>query len=233
MTLVRKLALKISDAVVSYASPGCKEWAEGLSREAAFIKSDWSALGWALGSTRVLLDRREASVRSLTDVSDVARRFVEAKRNGTVAADAWILMFGCQAFGYLLNFFYARSGLERGGCGLVVAASITFGIYSLIQRRRLNTLLNEDNVDDTLFYKAALERVRDLPRSSRGWIPFAALPFYFIGIIFTKRGGATAHPVFSTIIVLIYLAALLVILYSLRLNRRRLERLEALLAEKY
>jgi hypothetical protein len=232
MTLVRRLSLKISDAVVSYASPGCKEWAEGLSREAAFIKSDWSALRWALGSTRVLLDRREAPVRSLADVSDVARKYVATKLSQP-GAGVWCLLPGFQALTYLLKFFDARSGLERGGCGLAVVASISLGICILIQGHRLNTLLNEENVDDTLFYKAALERVRDLPRSSRGWIPFAAFSFYFVGMILAQRGGVIANPVFSTIIVLTYLAVLLVILYSLRHNRRRLEQLESLLAERY
>ena len=55
MTLVRRVAGKISRAVVRYASPGCKEWAEGLAREAEFVQGDWAALWWALGSTKVLL----------------------------------------------------------------------------------------------------------------------------------------------------------------------------------
>ena len=65
MTLIRRVALTISDEVVRWASPGCKEWAEGLEREAAVIESDWAALRWAIGSTRVLLDRRPAPLTSL------------------------------------------------------------------------------------------------------------------------------------------------------------------------
>lgn len=44
MTLIRKLAIKISNEVVIWASPGSKEWAEGLAREVTFIESDWAAL---------------------------------------------------------------------------------------------------------------------------------------------------------------------------------------------
>ena len=78
MTLVRRVAMKISGGVVRYASPGCKEWAEGLAREAEFIEGDWAALGWALGSARVLLDRRGAPMTSLADVAARGRRFSES-----------------------------------------------------------------------------------------------------------------------------------------------------------
>jgi hypothetical protein len=61
MTFLRKRALGISSWVTRWSSPGCREWAEGLEREGAFIESDWRALAWAIGSTRVLLDRRPAS----------------------------------------------------------------------------------------------------------------------------------------------------------------------------
>jgi len=50
--------MAISERVARWASPGCKDWAEGLAREVEFIENDWRALGWAIGSMRVLLDRR-------------------------------------------------------------------------------------------------------------------------------------------------------------------------------
>jgi hypothetical protein len=61
MTLARKLAVGISERVVRWASPGCKEWAEAQSRELAVVENDWAALSWALGSAQVLLDRRGTS----------------------------------------------------------------------------------------------------------------------------------------------------------------------------
>jgi hypothetical protein len=109
MTTVRKLALKISTAVVKYSSPGCKDWAEGLLQETAFIENDWSALGWALGSTRILLDRREAPISSIADVSTAAQKFVEAKRNGS---GVWLFMF-VQTILYALKFSHAKSRPEE------------------------------------------------------------------------------------------------------------------------
>ena len=77
MTLIRRVALTISDEVVRWASPGCKEWAEGLEREAAVIESDWAALRWAIGSTRVLLDRRAAPLTSLDEVPAETQKLIE------------------------------------------------------------------------------------------------------------------------------------------------------------
>ena len=54
MTLLRRVAVWISNGVVRRASPGAKEWAEATAHEVEFIEGDWAALGWALGSVRVL-----------------------------------------------------------------------------------------------------------------------------------------------------------------------------------
>jgi hypothetical protein len=58
VTLVRRAAVAVSGFVVRHAAAGSREWAEGLEREVEYIESDWRALVWALGSARVLLDRR-------------------------------------------------------------------------------------------------------------------------------------------------------------------------------
>ncbi len=81
MTLVRRAGGgDFEHEVVRWASPGCKEWAEGLEREAAVIENDWAALGWAIGSTRVLLDRRPAALTSLDEVPAIAQKLVEMAR---------------------------------------------------------------------------------------------------------------------------------------------------------
>jgi hypothetical protein len=40
--------------VVRFAPVGIGEWAQALLWEKDFIESDWAALSWALGSTRIL-----------------------------------------------------------------------------------------------------------------------------------------------------------------------------------
>jgi hypothetical protein len=83
MTLARKLASRISAFVARHASPGWKEWAEGMTREVAYVEGDWAALLWATGSLRVLLEPREAPIRSVAQVPALARKFVENARKGT------------------------------------------------------------------------------------------------------------------------------------------------------
>ena len=77
MSLLRIVALTISDEVVRWASPGCKEWAEGLERETRVIESDWAALRWAIGSTRLLLDRRATPLRSLDEVPNATYKLLD------------------------------------------------------------------------------------------------------------------------------------------------------------
>jgi hypothetical protein len=145
MTLVRGLAMGISARVVRWASPGCKEWAEGLAREAAVIESDWGALRWAIGSTRVLLDRRAVPLRSLDEVVDLLLKHVDYTRNGY---GLWVLIL--QGPFYAIRIFIDHlNGLQRTGCILVVLGSIIAGSSWLMGRRRLKLRWYDDFYDDT------------------------------------------------------------------------------------
>jgi hypothetical protein len=227
MTLTRKLALKILDAVVRHASPGCKEWAEGLASEATFIESDWTALAWALGSTRVLLNYREAPIASLAEVPAAAQKFVEATRMS--ALGMWVPIF--QGPLYLWKFFGARSPLERAGCFLVVLCSISAGIFLLFERRRLKDPSNDDIYDDivtcALFYKRELER-----RCSTLLIATSAILGYCVGATVAMRGSVREQAIFGAGIGLLFLAAAPLFVHARRTNRRRIEQLDALLAQR-
>jgi hypothetical protein len=125
MSYLRGLALKISNTVVNYASPGCKEWAEALAREIAFVEGDWAAVGWALGSARVLFHYRP--IGSFADLSSVAQKFAEAKRitqNGT-----WIMLLGfvCTS---ALRLSDARSWSEHAGGILIGLSFFSWGSFS-------------------------------------------------------------------------------------------------------
>ena len=225
MTPIRGLALKISNTVVRYASPGCKEWAEGLAREVAFVEGDWAALVWALGSVRVLFDYREAPIASLADVPNAALKFVELMGNSFLG----LLTVIVSSPFYVWKFFYAKNWLERAGCALVVFCSIAAGIFWLIERRRLKEPSNDiyDNiVACALYYKTELER-----RCSTLPIHISIVFGWLIGTMLDARGGLYFHAVFSAIIVLLGLATAPLILSSQRTIRKRLERLNALLAE--
>lgn len=227
MTLIRKLALKISDAVVDYASPGCKEWAEGLAREVAFVEGDWSALGWAFGSVRVLFDYREAPVESLADLPAAAERFAESKRNKRNAT--WIIMF-TDGLIYCDKFFRATNWSERAGCSLVILGSIFAGMAVLLQwRSRLKVPPDDDIVALVQFYGSELERTYNL-RSSLWRIAGSGFTLFCVGA--AMADGVRAHPIWDMAWGLLWAGGLLLFLQMRRINQRRIERLHTLLAER-
>jgi hypothetical protein len=229
MTLVRSLALKISDTVVRFASPGCKDWAEGLAREVDFIDRDWAALVWALSSARVLFDYRETPVDSLYELSRVAKRFAEIRRRGNIA---WGILFS-HGFIYGDRLSHATSLSERAGCSLVVFGAISMGMISLIQlRNRLKVPPDDDITALIRFYRSRLEYRRDLYRSPKAWITGFAFLAYSTGLMLAERGGVRVHPVLDVAMGLLLAGVALLILHGGRINRRRLERLEVLLAER-
>ncbi len=226
MTPIRRLALGISSRVVRWASPGCKEWAEGLAREAAVIESDWGALRWSIGSTRVLLDRRKAPLSSLDEIPAETLKLVEMIRSGM---GMWLpILYGPQ-YGWM--FFYAKSWPERVGCALVVLGSITAGSFLLIERRRLNVPWYDSIYDDPVacarFYMSELGH-----RSSTIWIQTFAFLCFFVGVSLGQRGGLQEHPGLGAVCMVGLAVVPWAMLQARRNALRRIEEIDALLAER-
>lgn len=225
MTLVRRLAVRISGVVVRWSSPGSKEWAEGLEREVAFIPSDWRALAWAIGSMRVVLDRQQAPIRSLAEVSAAAQKLVERVRVG-----GYIVIPLLQGPQYLWTFFLAKSWSERVGCGLVVFGSLVSGICLLIERRRLKPPYKDDVYDDDVacarFYRGELGRY-----NSWLWIQTSVVLSYWTGIDLAMHCGVRGRLVLCGLTGLAWLVLLPAMLQARRNNERRIEQLDELLAE--
>lgn len=199
MTLVRSVARKISHAVVRHSSAGCKEWAEGLAREAEVIPSDWAALWWALGGTKVLLNRREAPLRSVADVVERARRFAEAQRKGGISnlIPLWLV------FVYLLKLRDSGGGLESLGCWLVCAGGLFMGVAGFVRwRQRSPVPLNQDPTAWAIYYRTELERLRASSRSALGIASRFGLLVYVVGLMLAERGGPRAHPLFAGVAML-------------------------------
>jgi preprotein translocase subunit SecG len=224
MTLVRRVAMKISGGVVRYASPGCKEWAEGLAREVEFIEGDWAALRWAAGSSRVLLDRRAAPMTSHADVAERARRFSESLSNGS-SSPMFIV-----AFLNLIRLVVTASPQQRIACGVLVITSIYMGFVVLVQQRKRQAL--SDTVgDSTLYCKLELERQRDFLRSGIGRSVRLAAVLFFIGMVFTQRGGFRANPFFTAFGVLVCVLVTILILRQPRRVQREIDEVNAVLKE--
>jgi hypothetical protein len=234
MTLARKLALGISSRVVRWASPGCKEWAEGLEREAAVIESDWAALGWAIGSMRVLLDLRAAPLRSLDEVPDATYKLLD----GVLVRSMGFLLFPMMdGLLFLRWFFVARRTLERAGSAVGVLGSVIAVTYllmewrrlSLIERRRLKETWKDYIYNDVVacarFYKEQLKRCDKL------WIYSSSYLCWMLGKALYDHYDHVdmfTWVLFSAFTLFIFLVMLIVKRYKLR----RTEEIDALLAER-
>jgi len=161
MTPVRRLAIKIVDAAVRHAPQANREWAEGVAHELDYIKSDWSALRWAMGSVRVLLVRRQMMPR-LPRTLDVVRKM--AINNANKSRDGLMVLW-CPTFGglyYAWHFFNVKNQVIKVGCALAVLFAICSCALFVVTRRRIKDPaeeeMYEDNVASALFYRAELER---------------------------------------------------------------------------
>jgi hypothetical protein len=234
MSLVRIVALTISDEVVRWASPGCKEWAEGLEREAAVIESDWAALRWAIGSTRVILHPRGVPMRSLDEVPDATYKLLDG---ALVRSGFFLLMPIMEGPLFLQWFFVTRSTLGRAGSAIGVLGSVIAVTYLLMERHRLLLIerrrlketwedyIYNDPVACAHFYKEQLKRCDKL------WIYSSSYLCWMLGKALYDHYDHVdmfTWVLFSAFILFIFLVMLIVKRYKLR----RIEEIDALLAER-
>jgi hypothetical protein len=238
MTLIRKAAVRVSAFVAHHASADSREWAEGLECEVAFIASDWKALGWAVSSLPVLIDRRKRPLRTLQDVPALAHKLGAASNylNGIPAwfpslpAWLWALTMGCK----LLR---ATSSAERIGYALATLGWIVSGTAMYIERSRRKDPPASPAGDWTIFYQGdigawalyyKLELESRLERLRSPWILINAL-----AVLLVCAGWAISDSLFAVsaiIAVPLGLSFIPLLQYSRRNIQRRLDRLNQLLA---
>lgn len=155
---IRRFAVRLSAWVVRWSSPGCKDWAQGLSREIEYIEGDWAALVWSIGSTRILLDRR----RSLPTVNRDA-----------VAPLWWIfpMIAATQILSSVMDAWKAHSVHDRAAASLIAAGWVCWAALSIDdwfwQRDKPPV---SDIQAFRLFVRATLERRLRHYRSERRWL---------------------------------------------------------------
>jgi hypothetical protein len=180
MTLLRRLALRISNAVVEYVSPGCKEWAEGLAREADFVKDDWAALAWEIGSTRVLLDRRVAPAGNCGNVPSRPPLW-----------RVWLISIVVQILTSCIFAFRGTDWQDRIGWGLVAFGWVYWAACQVIDwLSERNAPPISDIESYRLFSRAKLERRLKRYTSVRRWFPVLATVSMCTGLALTLEDGS-------------------------------------------
>ena len=108
--------------------------------------------------------------------------------------------------------------------------SIYIGIVARVQQRKRQAL--SDTVGDlTLYCKLELERQRDFLRSGIGRSVRLAAVLFFIGMVFTQRGGLRANPFFTAFGVLVCVLVTILILRQPRRVQREIDEVNAVLKE--
>lgn len=216
MSPVRKLALRISGAVARWAAPGCKEWAEGLEREVEFIPSDWRTLGWALGSTRVLLERR---------ANPAASRRIFTR---------WVtpLIWPMQMLIPGLSLRRADCLQEKIAWSLVLCGCVYWWISSVLNWLEDRGAPQGSDAEVLLYDRLRLERRLEWYRSVRRWFPLLASACVCTGLVLALADGSMLGRIFSGFVIAGGLFAIwLQSLESRMAIQSRLERLNALIAE--
>ena len=226
MTLVRRVAVAIPKMVMRHATPAALEWAAGIAREVEFVEGDWRALGWALGSVRILFDYQRPPFRSLAELHVVAEEFAQAKRKGN-ATWKWMWIYAAV---YLDKVFHARSGMERSGDLLILLGWTLMSSDLYIEWWRRFMIPPCEDVEGLIrFYKVEMERVRDIPRSLMGWVGGLAITLICLGMPMEGLGGLSrSWAVFTAVM---WVGSVLGFLLRRRKNRRLLEQLNGVLAE--
>jgi hypothetical protein len=234
MNFVRRTAVWMAGFTARHASPGSQEWAEGLAREVEVIDSDWRALAWAVGSTRVLLTWRQAPIRSLEEIPAAARRLRQA-------SNIVGLIFWSSVIRVIIDLdspVHFTDTMQRAGVVLAMLGYICFVAinYRLFYKQKQKvespigdwTLFYTGDINAwVLFYRAELEsRLRQLG-SPGFWLSALALLLVCTGMTLISL-----NKVFMTALMGSGWLGLVLLLLSARRNTRmRLQQLEILLPE--
>lgn len=201
MTVLRGLATRIADRTVRWASPSAKEWAKATAREVEFIPSDWRALAWAIGSTRVLLDRRAPAATGSQP---------GPKRPSVYDWFAWLMYLDADA--WVCGKLTSSAGWEqRLGWSLVLLCSSYWSACSVFDWLRERW---KPSPSDIRAYRQFLRQRLELKltryRTVRRWFPLLASLAGWSGYLLVVRGQvhlwgwvafclwAAAHPVGDT-----------------------------------
>jgi hypothetical protein len=165
MTIPRQLAVKIMNLSAGYATPGAREWVDAMSRELDFIENDWSALWWALGSTRVLFKRPHVPLADMSVVPRAAKLLAKTIRRrtlvGSVATLTEAVFFG--------SFLFAETTLMVRVASALTVAAVLYIACQLYARRAGRPPSDSSLAASAEFYRMELKRQRDFHRGSWFW----------------------------------------------------------------
>lgn len=148
--------------VVRWASPGCKEWAEGLGREVAFVEGDWRALGWAIGSVRVLFWNPPKPLGNAEEIARAGRLFAGNREH---VPPMILLLTGLQLFDNVTRLVFWRGRmdhLQQAGFAIAAVSAAYLAMVGWMEHRMGKRPEDMDDGAWIDFYRREMVRRRDL-----------------------------------------------------------------------
>jgi hypothetical protein len=191
MSLVRRFALWLAEFVVRHASPGAREWAEGLARETGEIPGDWAALVWTLGSLRVLADRKDRLETSREQfLATAGNALIAAKRN------RWGMFLASYTVVFTQHLVNARTVEERVGCCMVLVPCVARALWNIL--RSSDRSRDKAKRDDASLLDWYRRKLNDDVLCA-GLPGMMAVFSVFLGFSLSERGGIAVHPWWNAI----------------------------------
>jgi hypothetical protein len=187
MRLVRRWAVGVSEFVVRRASPRAKEWAEGLAHEVEFVEGDWGALGWAIGSVRVLFQNPPKLLRNPAEIARAGRMFAGSREHTPPVLS---LLMALQAFtnGLRAVLPIGRIGhLERVGFAIATVSAAYLALVGWMDARMSERPEDMDDGAWIEFYRREMVRLRDL-YAVFGALYRSAIVLMFAGMVLGYGG---------------------------------------------
>lgn len=122
----RTIATKLLGAVVRLVPNESRDWAEGALRELDFIKGDWAALFWALGSVTAILRHAMSAWSAWLHKKENKEAGMSniGKKAGVVGLGVLsaVALLGCLAAGLrMVSILFPGSGLDHSSWGTWLA----------------------------------------------------------------------------------------------------------------
>jgi hypothetical protein len=229
MSTFRTLALKILHGVVRLAPPHATEWSLAMLCEVDFIENDWSALSWALGSTRLLLTRPTDSQVANSSLPGAIQKLRAKVRQRTIGGCGLAL---AETLAYAALIYGFPSPIQRLGCCVGIAAMFYTG-YQLFAWRTRKAPMAADLLDSGDYYRAELLRQRSFHRGlclwSRLTVMICALILFCVGGIIAEPDGLRAYVSIGIGLVCVRLVAVWLNLRQARSYQRDTEQVDKFL----
>jgi hypothetical protein len=186
MSIRRSLSVRILNAVIRFAPLGAEEWPQAVLGEMGVIENDWTALSWAVGSTRILFSRPGTQLSdagsALWAVEGLARKIRRRTVFGYTLASAMTLLF-------VSLIYTASSSMQRIGCYVGIAAMCY--TWSQLFSLRVRRPWLESASGMAAAYRAELRRQRHFYCGVWLW---SRLIVVIVSFVLFCIGGAAAHP---------------------------------------